>query len=541
MRHNERRGGGVSLRCPGRGFTLLQTLVVMFVIVTFAIPFGAAATASSETPIFVSQINFSGNTQFSDAALQALVQDAKGNYLTIAELEAVAERITRAYRQAGYIGSRAYLPAQRIEGGVVRIAILEARYGAIRVDNQSHLRDGVIAQHLAALQSGQPVVGGLLQERIASLSSLAGVRARSALSAGQETGTSDLLVTVTDSPRLSGYASLNNSGTRLTGNARMNLNAYLNNVSGAGDRLSTHVTSGGLGFNYGRLAYELPWGPLPLHLGLAYTAVQYRLGAEFDKLDAHGLTQQVEATAGAPLVVRGSKLFDWQADFRYKHIQDNLLDDTKDKQIIGLTLGIEGSGKNLLSNARELRNTYSLAWTAGRLNIDSAPELLIDQATLKTHGVFHKITGESTLVATIDARTDVVGSVRAQLAFKNLDLTEKFTLGGPTGVRAYPAGEASGDEGVLVSLELRRLQPLNGAHRLQGVLFADAGRVRLNKNPHDATAQNQRTLYATGIGLAWSAGDFTASSHYGWRLGSEKATADTDHGGRFWAQTTYRF
>ena len=47
----------------------------------------------------------------------------------------------------------------------------------------------------------------------------------------------------------------------------------------------------------------------------------------------------------------------------------------------------------------------------------------------------------------------ILGSM--QLANKNLDSSEKFTLGGIGGVRAYPSGEASGDEGRKISFDLK--------------------------------------------------------------------------------------
>ena len=47
-------------------------------------------------------------------------------------------------------------------------------------------------------------------------------------------------------------------------------------------------------------------------------------------------------------------------------------------------------------------------------------------------------------------------SFSGQMAGGNLDPSEKFYLGGSTGVRAYPSGEAGGSTGQLISLELRR-------------------------------------------------------------------------------------
>jgi predicted porin len=67
-------------------------------------------------------------------------------------------------------------------------------------------------------------------------------------------------------------------------------------------------------------------------------------------------------------------------------------------------------------------------------------------------------------------------------------------------VRAYPVGEAAGDEGVLGRLELRKyLGTFNGAI-VEGALFADAGRVTVNKNPWDES-ENHLTRYGYGVGV----------------------------------------
>ena len=43
----------------------------------------------------------------------------------------------------------------------------------------------------------------------------------------------------------------------------------------------------------------------------------------------------------------------------------------------------------------------------------------------------------------------------AQFSNKNLDSSEQLSLGGITGVRAYPSGEASGDQGYKLTTELQ--------------------------------------------------------------------------------------
>ena len=54
--------------------------------------------------------------------------------------------------------------------------------------------------------------------------------------------------------------------------------------------------------------------------------------------------------------------------------------------------------------------------------------------------------------------------MRGQLAFDNLDSSEKMELGGAYGVRAYPEGEAFGDEGYIATAEARlMLDSLTGS------------------------------------------------------------------------------
>jgi hemolysin activation/secretion protein len=92
------------------------------------------------------------------------------------------------------------------------------------------------------------------------------------------------------------------------------------------------------------------------------------------------------------------------------------------------------------------------------------------------------------------------------MANKNLDSSEKFVLGGPQGVRAYPTGEASGDEGWLLNLEWR--QELNNEWRVVG--FVDHGQITLHNTPwanwNAATPNlsNRYSLSGAGVSAVWT-------------------------------------
>jgi hemolysin activation/secretion protein len=136
------------------------------------------------------------------------------------------------------------------------------------------------------------------------------------------------------------------------------------------------------------------------------------------------------------------------------------------------------------------------------------------------------------------------GQVRGQLASKNLDSSEKMELGGAYGVRAYPEGEAYGDQGYILSLEARlRLATLSermGGH-VQAVAFVDNGSVTLNKSAW-APGPNHRTLSAAGVGLTWAdSHNLVVKVSYAFKLGSERARSAPDRSGRIWVQVSKFF
>jgi hemolysin activation/secretion protein len=120
-----------------------------------------------------------------------------------------------------------------------------------------------------------------------------------------------------------------------------------------------------------------------------------------------------------------------------------------------------------------------------------------------------------------------------------------MSLGGAYGVRAYPKGEASGDDGWLASAELFWSVPqkITKSGILKLSAFVDAGGVTVNHSPWaGAAANNQRSLFGAGVGLNWiEPGNLAVRLNYSWKLGSEQAVSDTDANGRLWLQVTKYF
>ena len=180
--------------------------------------------------------------------------------------------------------------------------------------------------------------------------------------------------------------------------------------------------------------------------------------------------------------------------------------------------------------------TWRISPTLGSLSIDNPAALAADGLSARTAGSFAKWTANIAREQRLASDLSLYGSVSIQRASKNLDSSEKFVLGGISGIRAYPQGEAAGDQGWLASLELRyALMP-----GWQGSVFYDAGGIDINRQPF-ISGNNQRRLSGYGVGLNTVFDAFSLSATLAWRGSSEIPTSDRDKSPRLWVQGSYRF
>ena len=145
-----------------------------------------------------------------------------------------------------------------------------------------------------------------------------------------------------------------------------------------------------------------------------------------------------------------------------------------------------------------------------------------------TKGSFAKGTLDLTTVQQLGGPFDALLKISGQLAGTNLDSSEHIYLGGARGVRAYPQGEASGDEGLLGTLELRYHTKLPG---LTLSLFYDAGTVHLENN-----RKGSPSLQGWGAGISYMRpNDWFARLDYARRIGlDEGLSRDAESRQRFW-------
>jgi len=494
-----------------------------------------AADASAER-FTVAGFHIEGAVAFSPDVLAGLLDDLIGPQRSLATLDQATERITRFYREHGYLLARAYLPSQQLEQGQVRLLVLEGRLGEIRLNNQSHMDSAALRQRLDRIGLGLPLAGTRLERELMLINDLPGVAVRSALTPGGSVGSTDLEVQVADEQRVEGEVSLDNHGNRYTGAAHANAALALNNPLGIGDQLQFNAISSGSGFNYGRLAYQLPLGAAGATLNLSYAAMAYRVGADFSRLDAAGSARLGTATLAYPLVRSRRLNVGVQLRLESKRFHDRigLIDSRRDKRIDAATTSLTVEASDGWLGGGQSRALLGV--TLGRLHLPAA-DLADDQAGHRTDGRFAQGSLQATRLQALGSQWEGLLQLSAQYAAGNLDSAQKFSMGGPYAVRAYPAGEAPADDALMLNLELRRSLPA----QWQAFAFVDAARARLNHNPLASDGANLRNLSGVGLGARWSPPQgYRLQATVAWRTGTA-ATAEPDKLPRFWLQLGKRF
>lgn len=495
-----------------------------------------APTAADATVRFrVDGYTFSGVTVFEPAPLAEVLAASTGEALSLADVQAAALAITRFYRAQGYLVARAYVPPQEIRDGRVEIAVLEGVYGRPELANTSLVRQSVLERHVERIAANRVIERDALDRRLLLIRDLGGVGdVVGSLRPGEETGESTLRVQVAPIARVRGEVTADNYGNRFIGRYRLGGVAEIASPLGLGDQLDLRVLSSGDELQSGRLGYRLPLGIDGLSLHTSLTAVRYELKDDFAPLRAQGSAIAPSVALSYPLIRLPRLNLNVRGGADYTALRDDTDNPptSADRALWSVFGGVTGDWRDAWGGGAV--SAFSATVDVGELDIDSLALARIDRATTRAAGGWQKFSYSLLRLQSLRGPLSLYLSLNGQFALANLDSAEKFWLGGANGVRAYPQGEAAGDDGYLANVELRyRLEPWRGVQP-QLVAFVDTGGVKLNHDPF-APGDAYRFLSGAGLGLNLAeAHGFALRAAWAWQLGPEAAQADKDRSGRGW-------
>lgn len=505
--------------------------ITLIALVAFVLLLGGTR-AHAEAGFDLLAIDVEGNSVLPATAIEAAVEPHLGPGRGVAGVEAARTALEAAYQRAGYLTVLVDVPEQQVEGGVVRLAVIEGRVGALYVLGSRYHDQGFIRAKVAALQPGVVPEFNTVQAQLAELNRGDDRRVQPVLKPGRLPGTVDVELQVEDKLPLGATVELHNQHAAGTEPLRLQATLRYDNLFQRDHALGLSLVTA-------------PFEPSQSQVLVAnYTIADTEAETLGDSWNV-SLTlsdSDVETLGGTQVLGRGTTVglrrarafarrggertgvLTWGADLKLLRERTVFGTDEISTPLRYLPFQLAYSDYGQDGDAR-------WQWTAGltaaarallQRDIDcplanggSGPQ---DQFACKRKG------GDgSFLVGRFDLRAQhrlgralgdgqLAWRLGAQAASGALVSAEQFAIGGADTVRGYFESEATGDHALLGSLEWRVANIASAGtpdiRELTPLLFADAGRVfTIDAAAGQPAAQS---LAGAGLGLRVAGGGAAA-------------------------------
>lgn len=471
---------------------------------------GDAAPVQGDLGFVLKEIRFENLTAFSEDALKSAIYGQYiGTSISLATLNQIVAKITAHYRNEGYILSRAILPPQRIENGIVTIRIVEGFVSSVRFEGLA-LKDDLLNRYAQKIRDAKPLSAGTLERYLLLIEDLPGITARAVIQPSPDTpGASEVVVTLSEK-KFDALLSQDNRGSRFIGSYQTGATLGLNNLLGGYNRTQLRgiVTAfEPRELKYGQFQHEMNIGGEGTKAVFALSATVTNPGSTIENLDIHGEDHFYSVAVTHPFIrSRQSNLF------------GSLIIDARDVdvEVANIPFYEDRVRAARLSGAYDFIDDWS---AVNRMELIVSKGIGVDDDTsLNTRS---RASGEPTFLKgnldvsrlqPIDGPLSLFLAASGQLSADPLLSSEQFGVGGASFGSAYDPSEITGDSGIAGRAELQynRSGDFEWVPAYQIYGFYDYGKAW--KRGNLVSENRSDSLASTGLGTRFNlVGDLSGS------------------------------
>jgi hemolysin activation/secretion protein len=428
----------------------------------------------SGAPMFVLRsVTVQGATAIPASVIAEAYRDKLGHAVSQKDLQNIATAISDLYRAAGFHLSRAIIPPQDVQGGRLRIRVIEGAIADVRIKGNDVKKYG-LASHFKALARERPSRLKTVERALLLANDVPGLRISDAAFEELRSGSGKFrLIVSVETWSVFISSGIDNFGTDAAGPLQSFSSVYFNSALIAGDALGLSASTVPDAVNdlrYGRATYDLPIGSDGARIGAVGSFGEVRPDDSRRQFDTRTASQAFELRGSiVPIKARDTSLTlaaafalndEREEDTSGTIYQDrvrtvSLLADYKlhdtlagwNYVTLGLKQGLDGFGATPAADPLSSRT-------------GATPNFTVYSFAYSRH-------------QPLFGPWSIKGQAYGQLASGPLFSSQSFSLGGP----AFGPGYYSGDNGFAGLFELRFSQNINQkllkSYQLYG--FIDGG------------------------------------------------------------------
>ena len=482
------------------------------------------ALAQTETERFdIQRFEIDGNTLLGAEEIRALVAPFTGPRREYGDVQRALDALEARYRELGYSAVQVSVPEQVLERGIVTLKVIESRIGKVYVNDAQFFDAPNIRASLPAVKEGISPNAVAISQNVALANENPARQLDVVLRVGEEENLVDVDVNVKDSKPMKVFATLDNTGNKQTGNARLGLGVQHANLFNR-DHSGT--------FNYSTAPEKASQVRI---FSVSYRVPLYSLGHAVDVIVAKssvdaGATQTVAgpltfAGKGNVYGLRYNQLLPRRGEFTHRLVYGfdyKAFDNTCSLGEFG-PAGCGNAGADITS--RPVSVNYSGGWQAPTRQTDFTLSLArnlpggkngkqadFDAAQPSPAGgeaapaEFLVLKLGGSMATTVFEDWQIRGALSAQWSRTRLIAGEQFGIVGSTAVRGFMEREVARDTGYYANVELYtpNLSETVGLSTgtLRGLFYYDFGSAR--NNPLEGEDTQKASVGSLGAGLRFN-------------------------------------
>jgi len=464
-----------------------------------------APKGSEKVTLVLKGVILEGMTVYSKGQLETIYAPYIGKTVPLSKLFDFAGEITQRYRADGYVLSRAFLPPQKLDGGVVHIQVVEGYVKNIEIEGKVR-NSSILTAIIDRLKSYRPLNIRDLERDTLLLSDLAGNTARAVLKAPDaksdgEPGAVDIALIFSEVPMQSSV-SIDNYGSRYVGPYEMGFQTGINHLIMPYQQTTLNgiVSIPEKNMQFIQVAQRMPLNSMgttaTVQFAYAHTQPGYRLESSEVKSDSYNYG----VSLSHPLLRSRAENLYVGTGLTLKNIHTDILSSelyTDRLTILNVSTNYDFSDKWAGANLAEIKLNHGLDALGNRKTGS------FDLSRPGGHSDFTDVSGNIGRMQSITNTVRVYVAGNAQYSWDPLLSSEQFGFGGQQFGRAYDSSELIGDNGIAGVVELRYSVPeLVRTVNSELYTFYDIGRVWNYHNYEKADS-----AASTGLGVRFNQGE----------------------------------